>query len=42
MTIPIVFEMGGNPIELGLVASLSRPDGNVTGVTSLSLEVAPT
>jgi putative ABC transport system substrate-binding protein len=41
MTIPIVLEMGGNPIELGLVASLSRPGGNVTGVTSLSLELAP-
>jgi putative tryptophan/tyrosine transport system substrate-binding protein len=40
-TIPIVFEMGGNPVELGLVASLSRPSGNVTGVTGLNLEVAP-
>jgi putative tryptophan/tyrosine transport system substrate-binding protein len=40
-TIPIVFEMGGNPVELGLVTSLSRPGGNVTGVTGLNVEVAP-
>jgi putative tryptophan/tyrosine transport system substrate-binding protein len=39
--IPIVFETGGNPVELGLVTSLSRPGGNVTGVTQSSVEVAP-
>jgi putative tryptophan/tyrosine transport system substrate-binding protein len=40
-TIPIVFEMGADPIAMGLVGSLNRPGGNLTGVSSLNVEVTP-
>jgi putative tryptophan/tyrosine transport system substrate-binding protein len=40
-TIPIVFEMGGDPVALGIVPRLNRPGGNLTGVSSLSVEVGP-
>jgi putative ABC transport system substrate-binding protein len=40
-TIPIVFQVGTDPVAAGLVASLARPDGNVTGVANLNIELGP-
>ena len=39
-TIPIVFEIGGDPVRLGLVDRLDQPGGNITGVTQLNIEVS--
>jgi len=40
-TIPIVFQTGGDPVQDGLVASMNRPGGNVTGVSRLAVTIAP-
>jgi len=40
-TIPIVFETGSDPVNIGLVSSLNRPGGNITGVAQMNITITP-
>ena len=40
-TIPIVFSTGGDPVQYGLIASFSRPGGNVSGINYMSVDLGP-
>jgi putative tryptophan/tyrosine transport system substrate-binding protein len=40
-TIPIIFYIGVDPVEIGLVSSLNRPGGNLTGISNLAVEMGP-
>lgn len=40
-TIPIVFNIGSDPVKAGIVSSLARPDGNITGISSFYVELGP-
>src|SRR5262249_50841133 len=39
-TIPIIFQIGSDPVQIGLIASLNRPGGNITGIVSMNLELS--
>ena len=40
-TIPVIFSIGADPVEIGLVTGLNRPGGNITGFSSMNVELAP-